>query len=254
MRALHVAASGMRAQQTRLDSVANNVANVGTTAYKRSDAAFEDVLYQEVAAARRDPAVAGSELGGGVRLSGLHRDEAQGAPKHTGEPLDVAVQGRGFLAFERSDGSLVYSRDGSLSVDSEGTLRGVGGLPVAGGIELPPDAKDVIIDEDGTVSVVIEGDEDPMVVGQLRVAVFANPNGLRAMGGNTYGETAESGDARDWEPVRDGQLAQYQLEGSNVDVASELIELIEAQRAYELNSKVVQAADESLGIAANLKR
>lgn len=253
MKALHVAASGMSAQQTQLDTIANNMANVSTTGFKRSQGAFEDLLYQEVTSGGQGEILSRSEVGGGVRLAGLTRDHGMGALKQTGDSLHVAINGEGYLVLEDHNGGQAYTRDGTLMVDGEGTLRHVAGHRVAGDIRVPPDAVSITIAQDGTVSARLREDVDDTVIGQIDIARFANPAGLRSLGGNGFAETPASG-----QPIlgTDGetQLMQGFLEGSNVDVAEELVSLIVAQRAYELNSKVIQAADEAMGVAANLKR
>lgn len=252
-RSLYVAASGMAAQQTRLDTVAHNIANVGTTAFKKSNGAFEDLLYQEVATTT---GVDGgtSEVGGGVRLAALERDHSQGTIQDTGNELDIAISGRGFLTVEGVDGTPVYTRDGAMRKGADGTLMTKSGLKIAGDIVVPPDVQDVVITEEGTVRGIVAGEAREIVLGELEIAVFENPVGLRSIGGNFYAASEDSGDAERWEPGRDGRVNQGFLEGSNVDVAKELISLIEAQRAYELNSKVVQASDETMQVAAGLKR
>lgn len=249
MKALHVAASGMAAQQTRIDTVANNLANVNTTGFKKSRAVFQDVYYQELRGVAQG---ARTDQGGGTVLSGLVKDHAVGAFEATNNPLDIALAGPGMLALETPEGETVYTRDGALRVDADGLLRSASGLPVAGGIQIPDDVSEILIDVDGTVSVIMEGDETPFAVGQLEVARFANPAGLRALGSNQFAATVESG--RAIFDAQDTEIRQGQIESSNVDVADELIHLVMAQRAYELNSKVVQAADEALQIAASVKR
>jgi len=242
MRSLYVAASGMAAQQTRIDTVANNVANVGTTGFKRQRSAFEDVAYQQVAVKSRDAEGGVAELGGGVRVADVERDLANGAFEETGNPLHMAINGPAWLAVETPDGGMAYTRDGALGRSADGTLVTATGMPLAGGIVVPPDATNLTIEPDGTVSL-----------GRLELAVFPNPARLSPKGGNLFAETPSSGVPRIAEP-EDGVVQQGFLERSNVDIASELIELILAQRAFELNSKVVQAADETLQTAANLRR
>jgi len=251
MRALYVAASGMSAQQTRIDTVANNLANTSTTAFKKSRGAFQDTFYQELATGSRGTR---ADLGGGVQLAGLEKDHTVGAIRDTGDPLHVALEGPGMLTVVGMDGRDYYTRDGAFRLDSEGQLVTAGGLQVAGDIVVPEDTESLRIAEDGTISAVLAGDEGhETVLGQLEIVGFANPSGLRAEGGNLFSMTPESGD-----PVMDydgeTRVRQASLEGSNVDVAEELIELVMAQRAYELNSKVVQAADEAMQVASGLRR
>ena len=249
MKALQIAASGMNAQQTRIDTVANNLANVNTTSFKRSQAAFQDVFYQELGGGARG---ARADLGGGTRLSGLVKDHSSGTVTQTGNAYDVALVGSGFLRLTDPQGAPVYTRDGSLRVQADGVLRNATGLPLAGDIVVPDDIESLRIDEMGAVYGRFAGDASEVALGQLEVVQFANPSGLQALGSNLYGETQTSGEA----VFDDGatQVMQGHLESSNVDAAEELIELVAAQRAFELNSKVVQAADEAMQIAANLKR
>ncbi len=253
MRSLYVAASGMAAQQVRLDTVANNVANVGTTGFKRQRSVFEDVAYQQVAVRSQDPDGGLAELGGGVRVTDVERDLSNGAFEETGNPLHIAIQGPAWLSVQMPDGTTAFTRDGALARTVDGTLSTATGLPLAGDILIPDDVSAIRIEPDGTVMGSFAGGVDAVTLGQLELATFSNAEGLAAKGGNLFTETAQSG-----EPVRaepeDGLVQQGFLERSNVDIASELIELILAQRAFELNSKVVQAADETLQTAANLRR
>lgn len=250
MRALYTAATGMAAEQTRLDDIANNIANIATTGFKRSRSAFEDLLYQEIG--HGDAPVS---LGSGTRLAALERDFAQGAATPTGNPLDFALDGDGFFAVESPDGSLRYTRDGTFHRDSEGRVVTSHGWPLAGDIVIPEDATEIRVDADGAFSVVTAGQTEPSEIGKLQIATFVNPAGLRPIGNNMFTETTASGASTE-RSVQDGgaSVMQGYREGSNVDVATELVSMIVAQRAYELNSKVVQAADEALGVAANLKR
>jgi len=250
MRALYVAASGMSAQQTRIDTVANNLANTSTTAFKKSRGAFQDTFYQELATGSRGTR---ADLGGGVQLAGLEKDHTMGSMRETGNPLDVALEGPGMITVVGVDGRDYYTRDGAFRLDSEGQLVTAAGLHVAGDIVIPEDTETLSIAQDGTVSAVIAGDTQPTVLGQLEIVTFTNPSGLQAEGGNLYSATVSSGDAvLDYD--NQTLVNQAQLEGSNVDVAEELIELVMAQRSYELNSKVVQAADEAMQVATNLRR
>jgi len=250
MRALYVAASGMNAQQTRIDTVANNLANTNTTAYKASRGAFQDTFYQELATGSRGTR---ADQGGGVQLSGLEKDHAAGAHRQTDDPLHVALDGPGMITVEGADGQLMYTRDGSFRLDGDGNLTTSSGLRVGGDVQIPEDTETVIIEADGTVLGLMSGDTQGTTLGQLEIVSFVNPSGLRSAGGNLYAATPESGDAI---PDYDAQTTVQQgvLEGSNVDVAKELIELVMSQRAYELNSKVVQAADEAMQTAASLRR
>ncbi len=249
MRALHVAASGMAAQQTRIDTVANNLANVNTTGFKKGRATFQDVFYQELAGGARG---ARADLGGGSKLAALVKTHSQGSLDQTGDALHLALAGPGMLVLDDRQGTPVYTRDGSLMVGADGLLRSASGLPVRGDIVVPEGATELTIDVDGTIRVRLDGDDRPTTLGQLELAKFVNPAGLKALGSNNYLATAQSGDAL----TDDGatEIRQGYLETSNVDVAEELIQLVTAQRAFELNSKVIQAADEAMQVANNMKR
>ncbi len=254
MRALYSAASGMSAQQTQLETVANNIANVGTTAFKKSDAAFEDLFYQELTYGGRNAGAADLSVGSGTRLSSLSKDHSMGALTHTGDQLHVALQGDGYFVLETVEGDPLYTRDGRFTRDSDGMMMTASGVPVSGGLMIPQDAQTVEITADGTVRATLAGDVQPTVLGQLEVVDFPNRNGLRAIGGNLYQQSTQSGDPSTVNPGPNNQVVQGYLEGSNVDVADELVQMILTQRAYELNSKVVQAADETLQVAVNLRR
>lgn len=250
MRALYVAASGMNAQQTRIDTVANNLANSNTTAFKASRGAFQDTFYQELATGSRGTR---ADLGGGVQLAGLEKDHTVGAQRETNDPLHVGLNGPGMIAVENVNGETLYTRDGAFRLDADGNLTNSAGLRVVGDIQIPEDTEQVVIEPDGTVLGLFAGDTRPTTLGQLEIVSFVNPSGLQSEGGNLYAATAESGDPV---PDYDGNTTVRQgvLETSNVDVAEELIELVMAQRSYELNSKVVQAADEAMQVAAALRR
>jgi flagellar basal-body rod protein FlgG len=254
MRALYTAASGMTAQQMRLDTIANNIANVGTTGFKKSRDAFQDLFYQELAVSRVGRPGSGVELGGGVKLSSIERDHQQGSMVSTGDPLNVAIQGDAFFVVETPYGERMYTRDGSFTRNSDGTLVTKSGMLVGGDITLPDNADLIKIDYDGTVHGLISITGEDMTLGKIEVARFVNPGGLMARGGNLYTPTLASGDPIDVEDDGRVQLVQGYLEGSNVDVANELIDMIQAQRVYELNSKVIQAADDALQVAVNLRR
>ena len=254
MRALYAAASGMAVQQTKLETVANNIANIGTTAFKADSAAFEDLFYQELTYGGRTAGAPAVSVGAGARLSSIQKDHSSGSMSHTGDPLHVAIQGYGYLSVDSPDGNSLYTRDGRLTLDADGTLITGGGLAVSGGIMIPPDAQSLEITADGTVRAVLAGDVQPTVLGQIEVVDFTNRGGLRALGGNLYEQSAQSGEASIVESGPHNGLVQGYLEDSNVDVASELIAMILTQRAYEMNSKVIQAADETLQVAVNLRR
>ncbi|MEQ1505727.1 MAG: flagellar basal-body rod protein FlgG [Myxococcota bacterium] len=256
MRALYTAASGMTAQQSRLDTIANNLANVSTTGFKKSRDAFQDLFYQELSGGGGEGEQAGSrlELGGGVKLAGIERDQAQGALIATNNPLHVAIQGDAMFVVETLDGEPMYTRDGSFTKDPDGYLVTTSGMRVSGDVQIPEEADTITIGYDGTVHGLVSATGQDLVLGQIEIARFVNPGGLMARGGNLFVPTPQSGDAQPLDAGTDVQLVQGYLEGSNVDVASELIDMIQAQRVYELNSKVIQAADDTLQVAANLRR
>ena len=255
MRALYVAASGMNAQQTRIDTIANNIANVSTTGYKKSREAFQDLFYQELNVGGIGKSTARIEAGGGVRLAAIEKSHVQGSLNHTGNPFHAAIQGQGFFALEDQNGEQFYTRDGTFTKDADGVLMTQSGLRVSGDIAIPMEAETFEILADGTVRALLTGDVEYTTLGEMEVMKFVNPAGLRSVGGNLFQETPESGDPNEVDPGVDNVMVmQGYQEGSNVDVAEELINLIMAQRSFELTSKVVQAADEAMQIATNLRR
>lgn len=258
-RSLHIAATGMSAQETKLDVVANNLANANTTGYKRQEAEFEDLLYQNVRGAGPTAGGAaqpvGTQVGSGARVIATPRAFGQGAMLQTGNPLDVAIEGNGFLPVQRPTGEPGYTRAGTMKVDAQGRLVTTDGLPIEPNINIPSNATQVTITADGTVSVVQPGNSTPNVVGQIQLATFPNPAGLNALGHNLFEASASSGDVTLGQPGKDGRgtLMQGSLESSNVEVVNEMIGMIRTQRAYEINSKVVQAADEMLRNATSMR-
>jgi len=257
MKALYTAATGMTAQQLRIDNIANNLANVNTTSYKKSRHDFQDLYYQELSrpgVAEGATATSVSQIGGGVRIAAISKDQGQGVLTETGDAFHMALEGPGFFTLETPNGQPLYTRDGSFGVDAEGFLQNASGFRLAGNIQIPMDAETFQVQADGEVLVKLTGDDDYFSVGQVEIAGFVNPTGLKSVGGNMLEATPESGEAQLLEVGEETQLLQGYLEGSNVDVAEELIEMIMAQRAYELTSKVVQAGDEMLQVATNLRR
>jgi flagellar basal-body rod protein FlgG len=258
-RSLQVAATGMVAQETKLDTIANNLANSNTTGYKRQDAEFEDLLYQNERTAAPNPqggvGPVGTQIGSGVRVIATSRSFAQGALQQTGNPLDVAIEGNGFLAVQRKAGEVAYTRSGALKVDAQGRLSTSDGLSIEPAITIPPDATSVTIGSDGSVSATTPGQRTPTQLGQLQIVTFPNPNGLEAVGHNLYTASGASGEPTTGVPGADGRgtILQGALEGSNVEVVNEMIGLIRTQRAYEINSKVIAAADEMLRKATDLR-
>lgn len=255
MRALYTAATGMAANQTKIENIANNIANNGTAAYKKVRESFEDLVYQELGS--RSAGGAPLQIGSGSRLAGLTRDFRTGSAIPSSSDTDMMLDGPGFFVVESSTGETMYTRDGHFSTDEEGNLVTQGGHRVSPGIQVPAGGT-LIVQQDGALYATIETEEgsETVSLGTLEVAVFQNPEALQAVGGNLYRATDAAGEAMRTTPKQDGAGAvlQYATEGSNVDVAEELIGMITAQRGYELSSKVIQAADEMLQTAAGLRR
>ena len=256
---LWVAKTGLDAQQTRMTVISNNLANVNTTGFKKSRAAFEDLMYQTVkqaggATTQQTQAPSGLNLGTGVRVVATEKMFTQGNMLQTGNGLDVAVNGRGFLQVTMPDGSTAYTRDGSLQVSSQGELVTSSGYAIQPGITLPENAQNVTIGADGTVSVTVPGQSAPQQVGQILIADFINPAGLQPKGENLYTETAASGTPQSGAPGLNGlgTIQQGSLESSNVNVVEELVNMIATQRSYEINSKAVQTSDQMLQRLAQL--
>ena len=260
IRALSTAATGMEAQQTRLDVTANNIANVSTPGFKRSRAEFQDLMYQTLRApgaatgsATRAPT--GAEVGMGVRTVSTQRQHSEGDLRQTGNSLDVAIEGNGFFPIRLPGGQVAYTRDGSFKIDREGRIVNADGHQLASEIVVPPEAQSIAIGADGTVTASLRNDPNPVDAGRIELATFANPAGLAALGRNLFRETAASGTAVTGAPGETGlgMLAQGTLELSNVKVVEEMIDLISGQRAYEVNARVVRAADEMLQQTAGLR-
>jgi flagellar basal-body rod protein FlgG len=253
LRSLHISRSGLDAQQTQLDVISNNLANVSTTGFKKARAVFEDLLYQIIRqpgaqSSQQTQLPSGFQLGVGVRTVATERIHTQGALQQTGNQLDVAINGRGFFQILMPDGSTTYTRDGSFQIDSQGTLVTASGYAVQPNITIPDDALTVTIARDGTVSVTQPGVPTPTVLGQLQLASFINPTGLQSLGENLYAETASSGPPQVNLPGLNGLgvLNQSMIETSNVNVAEELVNMIMAQRAFELNSRAITTSDQML--------
>ena len=261
-RAMWTAASGMHAQQTKIDVTSNNLANVSTTGFKESSADFQDQMYQvqrmpgatSSAAGTRVPN--GIQIGLGVRTGAVAANFDEGKLENTGNDLDVAIEGRGFLQVQMPNGETGFTRAGSLAVDDQGQLVTPDGYPLLSGITIPPDATEVNISSDGTVDVRQPGNTTPTTVGQIQIATFINPSGLKAEGGNMFLQTAASGNPQQNLPGTNGAgtLRQGFLESSNVSVVDEMVDMISSQRAYEVNSKAIKTADQMLQMANNLKR
>lgn len=256
--ALWVAKTGLDAQQTRMSVISNNLANVNTTGYKQSRAAFEDLLYQNVRQAggqsSQDTILpSGLMLGTGVRTVATEKIFTQGNIVQTDNALDMAIEGQGFFQVLRPDGSLGYTRDGTFQVDAQGQLVTSSGYAVQPAITIPEDAQSITIGTDGVVSVVQPGQATPTQVGTMQLADFINPAGLQPLGENLYTETAASGAPQVGNPGLTGlgTLRQGALETSNVNVVKEMVNMIESQRAYEMNSKVISSVDQMLQYASN---
>jgi flagellar basal-body rod protein FlgG len=251
MRSLYAAASGMAAQQTRLDTIANNLANVSTTAFKKSRESFEDLFYQELTHGGLSASTSRVEVGSGVSLSGIVKDHRNGQIQQTGGTFDLAIEGKGYFQVETQEGELLYTRDGNFRTDADGVLRTAAGLVLSGNFQIPKDAESIRVLEDG--SILAEQGTGATTIGVIELRTFINPGGLRPEGGNLYSETVNSGSPLPPE-IGASSIRQGFLEGSNVEVAEELIGMIAAQRAYELNSKVIQASDEVMRTATSIRR
>jgi flagellar basal-body rod protein FlgG len=251
--ALWVAKTGLDAQQTRMSVVSNNLANVNTTAFKRDRASFQDLLYQNIKQAGAQTSTqtqspSGLMLGTGVRIGATEKLFGQGNMQNTNNPFDVAVNGRGFFQIQMPDGTVAYTRDGSFQVNSQGQLVTSDGYTVQPGIQIPTAAQTVSISVDGIVSAQLSGQTASQQVGTITTADFINPTGLEPRGNNLYIETAASGSPQTGTPGLNGlgQLVQGSLEASNVNVVEEMVNMIETQRAYEMNSKAVATSDQML--------
>ena len=251
--ALHIAETGLSAQQTRMSVIANNLANAGTTGFKKGRASFEDLLYQTVSqpgasSSQNTELPSGLMLGSGVRTVSTEKIFTQGSLTRTHSSLDVAIQGRGFLQILLPDGSTAFTRDGSFSMNSQGQLVTSSGYEIDPGITIPTETLSVTIAEDGTVSALAAGSSAPAQIGSLQLADFINPQGLQPIGQNMFKETVSSGNPQAGTPGLNGlgTLIQGSLETSNVNVVEELVSMIETQRTYEMNSKAIQTVDEML--------
>lgn len=261
IRSLRTAALGMAAQQLQLDVIANNLANVNTTGYKRSSVEFQDILYETIVSGGGEggPGMEKPteiQIGHGTRAVSTFRTFSQGALVETGNPLEIAIDGDGFFQVLRPDGSYAYTRDGSFRVNADGFIVTGTGARLGSEINIPPEAAKLNIDNTGVVSVLMVNEVTPTEIGQLELVKFMNPAGLSAIGGNLYIETIASGPPTIGFGGEEGFGVTLQgfLEKSNVDVVQEMINMIVAQRAYEINSKAVKTADEMLAVANNIRR
>lgn len=251
IRSLWIAKTGLEAQQTQMDVISNNLANVSTTGFKRSRAVFEDLLYQTMRqpgaqSSQQTQIPSGLQIGTGVRPVATERIHTQGNLQQTGNNLDVAIQGAGFFQILMPDGTTAYTRDGSFQTDSQGQLVTASGFPVQPAITIPAGSTAVTIARDGTVSATVTGVSTQ--IGSIQVATFINPVGLESLGENLYVETASSGTPGTNVPGTNGSglLNQSFVETSNVNVVEELVNMIQTQRAYEINSKAVTVSDQML--------
>jgi flagellar basal-body rod protein FlgG len=261
IRALYTAASGMNAQQTNIDNVAHNLANVNTTGFKKSRVEFEDLVYQEIRAAGASSSASteapvGLEIGLGTRAVATARDFSAGNMRTTSAPLDVAIEGSGFFKVSLPNGTTGYTRAGSFHLDAQGAIVTSEGYPVDPQITVPSNATSVSISKDGIVSALVAGQAASQQLGTLEIATFSNAAGLLPLGGNLFTPTSASGEPESGAPGTDarGSLAQGFVEDSNVSVVEEMVNMIIAQRAYEANSRVVKAADEMLAQTNQLVR
>ena len=250
---LWISKTGMEAQQTQLDVISNNLANVSTNGFKKSHAVFEDLMYQNVRqagsnAAEQSTLPTGLQIGLGVRTVATSRSFAQGNLQQSGNNLDIAIQGNGFFQLTMPDGSTGYTRDGAFQVDNQGRLVNSSGFPVANGVTVPPNATSIIVSAEGAVSAVIPGTVTPQPIGNITLANFINPAGLDPKGQNIFAETASSGQPNVAAAGSNGTgtLMQGFVETSNVNVVQELVTMIQTQRAYEMNSKAIQTSDQML--------
>lgn len=251
--ALWVGKTGLDAQQTRMSVIANNLANVSTTGFKRGRAAFEDLLYQNVRqvggqTAQNAELPSGLVLGAGTRVVSTSKLFTQGNIIETGNNLDMAINGRGFFKINLPDGTAAYTRDGSFQVNKDGQIVTSSGYVLQPEITLPPGALSCTISRDGIVSVMTAGETEPTQAGNLQLADFINPAGLQPIGENLFLQSAASGDPQEGDPANNGlgTIMQGYLETSNVNVVEEMVDMIETQRAYEMNSKVISTTDQML--------
>lgn len=261
MRALSIAASGMQAQQTNVDVISHNIANMNTTAYKRQRAEFQDMLYQNMERPGSTSSASGSilplgiQIGVGVQTDAVGRLTEQGGISNTGNAYDIAINGRGYLQVTLPSGQTAFTRAGNLAVNADGEIVTADGYALEPSITIPQDAAAIQITRDGIVEVVMSGQSDPQQVGQLEIASFINPAGLEAIGDNLFLETPASGSPNTATPGSPGfgTLMQGYLELSNVNAVEEISSLIVAQRAYEMNARVITAADEMLQATTQLR-
>jgi flagellar basal-body rod protein FlgG len=256
---LWISKTGMQAQQTQLDVISNNLANTSTNGFKRATAVFEDLMYQNLRqvganSAEQSELPTGLQIGLGVRTVATSRSFEQGSLQQSGNNLDLAINGNGFLQVTMPDGTVGYSRDGSLQLDAQGRMVTSSGYPLTAGITIPAEAQSITVSSDGVVSVKLPGSAQPSVVGNIELANFINPAGLEPRGQNLYSESLASGNPVNGAPGSAGMgtVMQGFVETSNVNVVQELVTMIQTQRAYEMNSKAIQTSDQMLQRLAQL--
>jgi flagellar basal-body rod protein FlgG len=260
-RSLYIAATGMEAQRLNIDVISNNLANVNTTGFKKSRADFQELLYQGLKSAGASSAEGaelptGIQVGLGVKPAAVQKMFQQGDFVSTGNSLDLVIEGNGFFQITKPDGEVAYSRSGSFKVDSEGRIVNSDGYPLEPAITIPSNTLQITVTQDGTVSVMQAGSTTPVQIGQIELSQFINPGGLNALGKNLFTPTGASGEPTTGNPGTDGlgTINQGFLEMSNVNIVEEMVNMIVSQRAYELNSRVVQTSDEMLQMANSIKR
>ena len=261
MRSLDIASTGMQAQQTNVDVISNNLANMTTTGFKRRRAEFQDLIYQDlrrVGSNTSDTGTivpAGAQVGLGVRTAAIYRIDEQGTLQQTSNSLDLAIQGTGYFQVTLPSGDIAYTRDGTFGMSPTGVIVTADGYPVVPGITVPPNAQSITISAAGEVQVTLSGQTAPQTAGTLQLATFPNEAGLDAQGDNLFLQSAASGDPVTGEPNAPGfgSVMQGYVEGSNVNVVTEITNLISAQRAYEMNSRVITTADQMLSTLTNLR-
>jgi flagellar basal-body rod protein FlgG len=254
---LYISATGMGAQQLHVDAISNNLANITTPGFKRTRVNFDDLVYRlQPQTARAASEGRTTRLGAGVAIGSTSQYFGAGDLKKTEQPLDLAIRGAGFFEVNLPDGGVAYTRAGSLQLDRDGRLSTAQGHALAPGLQIPPDATAITIDASGVLRVTLPDEAQPVEIGQLELASFINPGGLRPLGDNLYAATEHSGEPQSGKPGERGlgSVAQGFVEGSNVRLADEFVNLVIAQRAYEANAKAIQAADEMLGIINGLRR
>lgn len=260
LRSLQTAATGMEAQQQIIDTLSNNMANVNTTAFKKSRAQFNDLLYQNARAPGLSSQAgtivpSGIQVGNGVRLVAVDKVFQEGAIKITGNDLDLMIKGRGFFRVQMPDGNVAYTRDGTFKRAPDGRVVTTDGLPLVPEITVPPNTLALKVGWDGTTTAQVQGEQEPRALGQIQIATFINPAGLNSRGGNLYTVSPASGEPIVGVPGENGtgQIGQGELEASNVNIVDEMVQMIVGQRAYELNSKVIKTGDEMLATTNQMR-